>query len=138
MQYYDSTPYKCCLVVNEFFLTKERIQHSSTLIVFCGLLGLSVLLSRLVHSFLLRMYPIVFGHSWSFCSLSDSFIVFFSLMMSSSSCINISLDFILSYQTQIQHFESYPHFLSAWFVKKSQGNMKKINLLESQLYNFCL
>lgn len=60
MQYYDSTPYKCCLVVNEFFLTKERIQHSSTLIVFCGLLGLSVLLSRLVHSFLLRMYPIVY------------------------------------------------------------------------------
>lgn len=61
--------------VEEVFLTMEIILSSCTFVVFFGLSGLLVLLSRSVHSFFLRIYQIFDLPTPVFCFLSQSLIL---------------------------------------------------------------
>lgn len=56
--------------MNLFLLTKEKILQSSTLVIFCGVLGFLVWLSWPVQSFIFSMYQTV---DLSSCYLYDRF-----------------------------------------------------------------
>lgn len=75
------------IVVQLFFLTMEIILSSCTLVFFCGLSGLLVLLSWSVRYFL-GMYQIADLATPKVFALSDKFTLVFSLIMSSPTCIN--------------------------------------------------
>lgn len=100
------------------FLNKRKNLQSYSIVVFCGLF---VSVSWPVHSLFLRMYQSDDSSSQFLFSLR--FVFTFRLMMTSFTCINISLCFILrkpvkSCQMQVQHFDSTSKPLFAWFLMK--------------------
>ena len=108
----------CLYVLKCFFFAKEKILPSFTLVVCCVLPGCLMLLTSPVHSFFLRMYQNVgFATPKYFAiSLIDLF-CFYSLVMASFTCFDISFDFkLLTSVRQLPNAKSTLEFNSKPFI----------------------